>query len=722
MKSQRNTAETLKVRRTLLSLHIAALGLGAGFALEASAQETAQELSPVVVKGAIEDTGFRSEKATVGPLGERPILDTPYSVSVIPAELIQNQQATSLTDLLKYLPSTQMQARGGMDVGRPQSRGFQANVVESNHLDGLNVAGTTAYPMEMLERLEVINSLTGALYGPASPGGNFNFVQKRPTDTPLRRFTFGYTGKSAFSVHADIGGRIGETGAIGYRVNLLNEDGESYVKDSTIRRKLASAALDFHLSKDTVVELNASHYEFVKKGLPGGFSYAATVALPGAFDPTRAGYGQSFSGLDLETNTISTRLKHRFNDKWHVSASLGRQIVDRGMTSQSNRVNGNGTYTPSISVSVPGRFTINSYNVTLNGQAQVWGLTHDLVFGATGYAWDIYGARVASRSVLPNTSLPLNQPGVFPIQDMSTSGGTYHSGNTTQRTFLAGDTITFNPQWSVLAVGSFSEILSSSYTRTGAKTDDPTSRGFSPTVALMYKPRPNINTYISYADSLEAGGVAPDNTANEGELLSPYRSKQFEAGVKVDMHGLQAGVALFTIKRPFAYTGADNVYRTQGEQRNDGLELSLNGAVTKNISLYSGITFLNPKLGNTSSALTKDKLMVGIPKIQASALAEYRVDAVNGLVLTGNVHYTGRRAGNDTNTTWAAGYTTFDAGMRYAHNVFGKETVWRLAINNLTNKQYWASIFPGNVNGTNSAANAFLGTPREVRASVSVSF
>lgn len=56
-----------------------------------------------------------------------------------------------------------MQVRGGIDVGRPQRRGMQGDVLANSRLDGLNIISTTAFPVEMLERLDVINSLTGAL-------------------------------------------------------------------------------------------------------------------------------------------------------------------------------------------------------------------------------------------------------------------------------------------------------------------------------------------------------------------------------------------------------------------------------------------------------------------------------------------------------------------------------------------------------------------------------
>lgn len=113
-------------------------------------------LDQVVIQGGDDSgkSGVRAKTATIGPLGRREIKDTPYSVSVIDKTLIENQQATTLPDLLKYMPSTQMEARGGGDVGRPQSRGMQGTPVFNNRLDGMNIVATTAQPIEMYERVE----------------------------------------------------------------------------------------------------------------------------------------------------------------------------------------------------------------------------------------------------------------------------------------------------------------------------------------------------------------------------------------------------------------------------------------------------------------------------------------------------------------------------------------------------------------------------------------
>lgn len=229
--------------------------------------------------------GFKTNDIDVGPLGTKSWIETPYSSTTVTKEMIENQQAQSVSEMLKYSPSTQMQARGGMDVGRPQSRGMQGSVVANSRLDGLNIVSTTAFPVEMLERMDVLNSLTGALYGPASPAGQFNFVAKRPTEETLRKVTLGYQSRSAFTGHADLGGHFDENKRFGYRVNLLDQEGEGNVDDSTLRRKLVSVALDWNIQPGTQLQLDASHYEFIQKGYVGSFNYGPNVKLPSAPNP-----------------------------------------------------------------------------------------------------------------------------------------------------------------------------------------------------------------------------------------------------------------------------------------------------------------------------------------------------------------------------------------------------------------------------------------------------
>lgn len=673
--------------------------------------------------------GFKTNDIDVGPLGNKSWVETPFSSTTVTKEMIENQQAQSVSELLKYSPSTQMQARGGMDVGRPQSRGMQGSVVANSRLDGLNIVSTTAFPVEMLERLDVLNSLTGALYGPASPAGQFNFVAKRPTQETLRKVTLGYQSRSAFTGHVDLGGHIDDEKRFGYRVNVLDQEGEGNLDDSTLRRKLLSVALDWNIQPGTQLQLDASHYEFIQKGYPGSFSYGPGISLPSAPDPKNKNLALSTAGNDLTTDTISTRLIHYLNDDWSVTAGVGWQQADRAMRSVSNKIiNDSGDIKRSMKDSTAaGRFRVLSNSASLNGHIDTGSVGHDIALSTTGYVWSLYSAKGTGPSYSWDTTNMYHPSALFEQGDgkIHTGGDRYKSSVNTQQSITLGDTLTFTPQWSAMFYLSQSWIQAENYAKNGSKTSQIDENGLSPNAALMYKITPNVMSYISYAESLEQGSTAPTDSGvkNAGQTLDPYRSKQYEMGLKADVYGMNLGAALFRLERPFAYVDpADNVFKEQGNQVNNGLELTASGNLWQGLNIYSGVTFLNPKLKDTVSDSTSDKQVVGVPKVQANLLAEYSLPSLPQWVYSANVHYTGKRAANDTNTAWASSYTTWDLGTRYTTKISNVPTTFRVVVNNVFDKHYWASIFPSGTDGDNGSPSAFVGSGREVRASVIVDF
>ncbi|WP_411016866.1 TonB-dependent receptor plug domain-containing protein, partial [Salmonella sp. s51944] len=97
------------------------------------------------VEGSAE-AGYRVENVkNVGALGGMKLQDTPYSMSVVSQEFLTNTQTTSLDDVFKRNPATQLYGprfTNGADAG---------NFIEDT------------------EQLEIITGLTGFLYGPATP-------------------------------------------------------------------------------------------------------------------------------------------------------------------------------------------------------------------------------------------------------------------------------------------------------------------------------------------------------------------------------------------------------------------------------------------------------------------------------------------------------------------------------------------------------------------------
>jgi iron complex outermembrane receptor protein len=236
---------------------------------------------------------YNTAAVSLVPLGNRKLLDTPFSLTAIPQDLIENLQIKTVTDALRYLPSVEIRNQQGFEVARPQSRGFQGSVVQATRLDGLNIIGTTAIPAENLAGIQVLNGLAGSLYGPATPAGVFNYVLKRPTDTPYTSYTQGFDSTSIFTESIDAGGRTPD-GKVGYRFNVVHGEGESYVPQSSTNRTLASGVLDFYVGDRTVIETNLSHYETNVTGLPGSIVYFGkqSPSSPGAACRRRSNQGR----------------------------------------------------------------------------------------------------------------------------------------------------------------------------------------------------------------------------------------------------------------------------------------------------------------------------------------------------------------------------------------------------------------------------------------------
>ncbi|WP_240155879.1 TonB-dependent receptor [Candidatus Pantoea formicae] len=657
------------------------------------------------------------KKATLGNLGKQEVRNTPWSVQTVSPQLMKRQQLKSVSDLYRYMPSVQG------DGARPQTRGVQGSVVQNSMIDGLNVVSTTDYAAEQFDHIEVLNGLAGSLYGPGNPAGLFNFVSKRASDTPQHSLTVGAGTGLSHQVAGDFSGPLDSNDRLRYRLNLLDDEGDGYVKDSKKRRQLFSLALDANLTDQTVLETNFSYYHFYDKGLPGKFALGKGLSFPAAPDPKTAHLGQSYAGDNNHTLTAGVHLKHDFDGNWQGEVGVLRQIADRESTAVTNTfTNNQGAYTTTTSSATASRFTINSYMANLNGEVDTGWIHHQIATGVRGFVWKNYNPRSGGTSTLGSASL--DDPQTFAEPDYPDFTDRYHSATATQHAFLLSDNLQFSPQWSVLLAGSESLLSSSNYSKTGSRSSDSSNSGFSGSASLMYKPVDPLTLYVTYADSLQQGDTAPATANNAGAILAPYRSRQVEVGSKLAIDKLLLTAALFQIKRPFAYTNASGDYAVDGEQRNRGLELMADGDVTDRLHVFGGMTWLDPRLLDTASTETDDKQIVGLPRYTASLFAAYDLPMFSGTDIHGGIHYVGRRTTDNQNDGWVSSYTTLDAGAAYKTQLFDTATTFRLDVTNLTNRHYWTNIVPGGLNGYSGAgyASASLGEPRMVQVSMQLNF
>ena len=681
---------------------------------EESGEKTSVTLESVVVstqrfqelEGGIAD-GFLTKDVAMGALGDKRAFDVPYQVNTIPKEIIKNQRSQGLEDVIKYIPSAQIEWRGGADVGRPQTRGMRGDVVANSYWDGLHVVSTTATPMAMFDSLQIQNGLAGSLYGAANPSGIYNFERKRPTKEYENSLLLTYGESGHGEAEMDVGGRFNDK--IGYRGVFVGGDGEGYVEGSNLRRQLISTGLDFYLTDRLTLETNFSYYKYIKEGYTGQFNMPYTAlgvaryTLPDAYDAADEKYAQKNAGRELTTTTYSGKLKYDIADHWYAEGGYLTQRADRALYGLTNTFNSNnGTYTSSTvnPSTAAGRFELDSYMGYIKTKQDFLGFENDIAMGGNGYIWDIYSTN-------------------------NTNGKRYVSSTTDVKTLTLGDTIKLNDQWQVLLSTNKSWIGTEAYNTSGATTSDVSKSGYSYAASVIYQPIENLSVYITYADSIQPGESGTDINGVT-RTLDPYRSKQYEVGAKLALEYVDLSTALFQIERPTAYTGYDGVFEEQGEQTNKGIEFMASGKLTNSVALFGGVTFMDTEINGAKIANINNKQALGMPEWQANLLVEYTIPSFEELVLSSNFHYTGERAIDPANTQWADEYFTIDLGARYAtKKLLGDRTIFRLSVNNITDEKYWGGIFASNGLDGNSVAGStslFMGEPRNITASVEVRF
>ena len=163
-----------------------------------------------------------------------------------------------------------------------------------------------------------------------------------------------------------------------------------------------------------------------------------------------------------------------------------------------------------------------------------------------------------------------------------------------------------------------------------------------PLAGIVFKPWQNVSLYANYAEGLSQGIVVPltGGFANRGAVLAPFKSKQQEAGVKVDWGTITTTAAVFQIARPSLITTPANVRAYDGEQVNRGVELNAYGLLLPGLRGMASAMFLNPELTKSADPLLIGKDAAGTPDKTFSAGLDWDTPWVPGLAFNGRVIYT----------------------------------------------------------------------------------
>jgi len=689
-------------------------------AITASADASAEGVMPSYNGGQVARGG------KVGILGNKDMMETPFVITSYTNELIQDQQANSVGDVLLNDPSVRV-ARG---FGNFQESYFMRGFLLSSD----NVAYNGLYSLlprqyiaaELFERVEVLRGASSFLLG-ATPGGDglggaINLLPKRAPNESLARVSVGTENGEQGSTSIDVAERFGEEKSTGIRINAAHKEGGTGVDAEDVELNLVMIGWDYR--KDNFrLSADLGHQEHRLKetrtnvtllgvtSIPTAPSNSSNWAQPWSYSNEKDTFG-TFRGEYDFTSTLTGWVAAGFRHSEEANSLANLYVTNS---------NGNGyTY----------RFDntreddVRTAETGLRGKAETFGIGHDVVFSANyfelekknAYKMDYYN-RLSTNMYTPSSySVPAwsgSEFGGNDLDDPSLSGRTHLSS------YALGDTLAFWDKTVLVTLGArYQKLSDKGYAyNTGILSTEYSKERISPVLGVVYKVTPEISLYGNYIEGLSQGGTAPSSALNYGEILKPYVTEQKEVGIKYDNQTLGGSLALFTTSKPRGVTNSAGYYVDEGEDRHRGAELMLYGEVTQGLKLLGGITVLDTEQVSTGSATTEGKRVIGVPEKQANIGVDWSVPGMSGLSFDARLIATGEVYANSTNTLSVPGWERVDVGAKYLMVVDKQLVTLRARVLNVMDNNYWASSGGFAENGY-----LVLGAPRTFMLNVTVDF
>lgn len=697
-----------------------------GYTLVPQASDGALELGATTVSAQAGDGddsyagGQVARGARLGVLGNQQLKDVPFSVTAFTAKTIADQQAQTVGDVLLNDASVRQSAGFGNFSQVFMIRGLPLNGDDISYNGLYGVLPRQIIATEALERVELFKGpnafVNGVTPGGSGIGGGVNLQPKRAGDTPTRSVTLDSNGSGRTGGHIDLGQRFGEDQRFGARLNLLQREGQTRIDDEDQRSTLATLGLDYRGERLRLSADVGYQKQVINQGRPVVYLASTLDKVPHA-PSAKGNYAQSWSYSQLEDTFGMARAEYDFSDNWTGYVAGGaKHTRENGVYSSLtlNDLAGNGRggmlYSPHDEDN-------QSLMAGLNGRVQTGPISHQLNLGLAGMwgeqrsAFENIGA--ASR-YFNNIYHPTPQPRPTPTSFGSDIHDPRIVGKNQLKSAALSDTLGFIDDRVLLTLGLRRQSISVDgwNTTSGARTARYQESITTPVYGLVLKPWEYVSFYANRIEGLAKGPTPPTSASNSQDTFPPVRSKQVEAGVRLDMDTFGGSLGVYRIEQPSSYT-QDGIFRVDGLQLNKGVELSLYGEPLRGLRLLGGATMMKTRIDGSVNGVNDGNRAVGVPSFQLNIGADWDVPGVEGAALSARLLRTGGQYVNASNSLSLPTWNRFDLGSRYRFKLDEKDITLRANLENVANTAYWASANGGYLT---------QGTPRTLKVSATLDF
>ncbi len=703
---------------------LAGTGLRADFQGARSVTVVADQgrrLAPISVRGAsvatdpgrTEGSGaYTADVVTIGK-GAQSLRETPQSVSVITRQQLDEQNAHTLSEAMRYATGITV-ASYGTGTENVSSRGYDFN---SYQIDGMPVGAgkgtwsTSFFDMALYDRVEIWRGPAGLLEGAGDPGGTLNFVRKRARRQFQASGALSAGSWDAYRGELDVTGPLSADGALRGRAVAVYDDRQSFTDYVYSEKKVVYGTLAYDLGATTTLTVGAAH----QSGDYRPF-YGVSVYPNGelAHLPRSTFVGADWGRKDDGMTSYFAELAHALDGGGSATLSarrLHRRADSKHLGWGATPIDPNTGRVGMLPIAIETDEVDTALDAHLNLPFAAFGGQHQVLVGTNwrrsrrdvGYNASTYGQGMEFQNIYdPNVHVP--EPDL-PVESTEES--------TTEQASLYGQ-VRLRPRADTTVLLGGQVAWWNTRDRTDDQAEQSRPREVVPYAGVIHDLSRRLSVYGSYS-TIFSPQTAQDRS---GGILEPREGRQYEIGLKAE--GLQrrvnAHAALFRIEDrnramtdPAAPPGAGYAVAS-GEVVSQGGEMEISGEILPRWNLKAGYTYTDTEFKDGGEGIFNSE----VPRHAFTFWTRYRFapGPLDGFSVGGGVRAQsqiwyetqGVRSTQANHTV-----STLQAGYQYAP---GSNVT--LTLDNVFDEYYYSSL-----GGTRQT---YFGAPRSVTLSLRHAF
>jgi iron complex outermembrane recepter protein len=673
--------------------------------VDVTLQQSAKDLAAVMV------TGQKRRTSTVTKTNI-PLLDIPMSIQVIDQQIIRQQAAFDMKDIVRNVSGVNQTGSYNGGYQFFNSRGFDMNNWTNFRRNGTLLWNMGNHYADFYESVEFLKGPSAILYGDVAPGGIMNFVTKKPLPYQFARVDLRVGQYGLFRPAIDLGGPLDSKGKLLYRFNTSYEKSRSFrdvVENETI---MMAPSITWNISPKASWNVELNYKKDERTGDPG------LVSPDGTFEglqriPHSRFFGEREATYTYKNTALFSQFKYYLSPRWYLQQTTSIMRTQRTPLNVylNNDADSAGNITR-YQYFFRQQFDTKTAMLDAVGEVATGPLRHKILVGVDAVDDRVRMGGFLQEDIAGNINLFAPELGKAGLKALPLAWD--NNASFTQRFGVyAQDQISFlNDKLHLLLGLRYNRYVSG--TRYDNAADRPADyaevveRPLVPRLGLVYKPASNVSVYGSYAESYEVNGF---DWIDPKKVVAPTYGKQAEAGVKADLLQKRLGVTLsvFNIEKQNAYnwgysateprfdfiswTPQDGGWYTYQAKlhRSRGVELDINGKVTKDFNVLVTGSYIRAEVVD-DIVYPKGNWLANQPRTMFSFWGNYQFSSVlKGLSLGYGLFYKGAFFADNTNAPEGrvpANYT-MDLALGYRW----KQWSAQMNVSNLTDRRAFLGSF-----------------------------